>query len=72
MVLEQHVRAAGGDPWCLRNSLCLGMHCRCHREHHSAARKLPVSLIDASALAFMVELLGEDGAECYLERYYRC
>lgn len=71
VVLEQHVRAEGGDPWCLDNSLLLGTHCRCHSRHTTAAERLPISLIGPEAIAFAQELLGEDQAAAYFVRYYR-
>lgn len=67
---EQHVV----DParvWDLANSLLLGVHCRCHSRHTTAAERLPASAITAQNLAFMVELLGEDRAADYVVRYYR-
>lgn len=71
VVLEQHVRAAGGDPWDLRNALALGYYaCRCHRDHHHAVRRIPLSCVPPEAIAFAVELLGVAAADSYLARYY--
>ena len=69
VVLEQHVRAAGGDPWDTRNALELGRYCRCHRDHHQAARRISLKHVPDQAVAFASELLGE-GAGAYLSRYY--
>jgi hypothetical protein len=70
---EQHVRAI--DPakvWDIRNSLVLGMHCsaRCHSRHTTAAARLPASLIPAPAIEFMIELVGAERADLYIDRYY--
>lgn len=71
VVLEQHVRSHGGDPWDLANSLLLGAYaCRCHSEHHAATRRLSLALLPDAALAFAVDLLGEQPAAIYLRRYY--
>lgn len=69
VVLEQHCRAEGVSPWDMRNSLELGMHCRCHRDHHGAARRLPLAKVPGDAVDFCTELYGE-GAGGYLARYY--
>lgn len=71
VILEQHVRIEGGDPWALANSLALGYFaCSCHRRHHSACARLPISCVPAAAIAFAVQLLGAERAEDYLKRYY--
>lgn len=71
VIAEQHVRRAGGDPWDLANAMALGYYaCACHRDHHSAVRRLPLSRLPDNALAFAVDLLGEAGAADYLRRYY--
>jgi hypothetical protein len=69
VVLEQHCRAQGADPWDMRNALELGMWCRCHRDHHQAARRIPVSKIPGDAVDFCTALYGP-GAAAYLQRYY--
>jgi hypothetical protein len=71
VILAQHVRAEGGAVYDLRNSLTLGRYCRCHRSHHQAAVRLPLSCVPAAALGFAVELLGEHQAAAYLARFYR-
>jgi hypothetical protein len=71
VIHAQHVRAI--DPareWDLANSLLLFTHCRCHRDHTSAAARLPASKIPAEALEFAVELLGQERTEDYIARYY--
>lgn len=68
VVYEQHVRAEGGDVWDLANSILL--HPRCHSQHHSAARRIPLAQVPDSALAFAVDLLGEDAAALYFVRRY--
>lgn len=71
VILEQHVRTAGGDPWDLRNSMTLGYYaCACHRDHHHAVRRLPLAKVPDVAIAFAVELLGEERAADYLARFY--
>lgn len=70
VISEQHVRAVSGNPWDLANSLLLGVHCRCHREHTSAARRLPCSIIPAQAIEFATRLLGAGPADLYFDRYY--
>ncbi len=73
VILAQHVRALGGPVWDLRNALTLGAggRCGCHRAHHHATRRLPISALNAENLAFAVQLYGEDRAAEYLLRYYR-
>lgn len=71
VVLEQHVRAEGGDPWDLANSLLLGYYaCSCHRDHHHAVRRLPRSKLPPAAIAFVTELLGPARRDDYLRRFY--
>jgi hypothetical protein len=71
VVLEQHCRAEGADPWDVRNSLWIGdgRTCHCHRKHHDAVARIPVSKIPDEAIGFAVELYGS-GAGAYLSRYY--
>lgn len=70
VVLEQHVRAAGGDPYDLRNAMALGYYsCACHRHHHHAVRRLSIRAVPDEAVAFCSELLGP-AAGAYLSRYY--
>lgn len=69
VVLEQHVRKAGGDPWDLRNAMALGMWCRCHREHHQAAQRISLRRVPDDAIDFAAELFGA-GAGAYLSRFY--
>ena len=47
---------------------------RCHLSSHYGLenRKIPVEKIPECAIAFMVEVLTEDGAIDYLERHYAC
>jgi hypothetical protein len=72
VILEQHVRVAGGDPWDLRNAMALGYYaCACHRDHHHAVRRLPLASVPAAAIAFAEQLLGPDRAADYLARFYR-
>jgi hypothetical protein len=71
VVLEQHVRREGGNPWDLRNALALGYYaCSCHRDHHHAVRRIPIARVPAPAVTFASELLGEPRATDYLRRYY--
>ena len=72
VVRESDVRAIDETKaWCLSNSLLLGMWCKCHSAHHSAASRLPRSIIPAEAVQFAIELLGQDGWELYAARHYR-
>ena len=71
VVLEQHIRAAGGDPWDLRNSMDIGEFCRCHANHHSAVERIAFAKIPDEAVAFAIDLYGEAKADWYLERYYK-
>jgi hypothetical protein len=72
VVLQQHVRALGADPWDLRNSILIGsgFACSCHRSHHVACRRLPLDKVPDAAIVFAVLLLGEERAQDYLGRYY--
>lgn len=71
VVYEQHVRAAGGDPWDQANAMLLGTGCTCHADHHSGKARLPVWAIPQTAMDFAIELLGTDRAALYIARYYR-
>lgn len=73
IVYEQHVRRAGGDPYSLANSMWIGIEghtCQCHPRHHSGMARIPLDLIPDTAMAFAVDLLGEDRAADYLCRRY--
>ena len=70
VVLEQHVRVEGGNPWDLRNSLDIGSRCDCHLNHHFASHRIPFRVVPAAARAFADELLGPGRAELYFQRYY--
>lgn len=73
---------ASGIVYDLRNALGLGApyamggnpDCQCHAQHHMRGisdRRLPLSLIPASARTFAVELMGHEAAWAYLEAHYR-
>lgn len=51
-----------------RNSMLL--HPLCHARHTSAFRRIPIEAVPEAALAFCVELLGEDRAALELTRRY--
>jgi hypothetical protein len=70
IVYEQHVRREGGDPWDLANALDVGARCLCHAKHHSGAERISLQLIPEVAMAFAVDLMGEDRAVDYFRRYY--
>lgn len=75
VVYEQHVRREGGDPWDLRNALDVGRYCDCHDAHHRSGpgrRPIPLAKVPEEAIAFAVDLLGEDRAVDYFRRYYAC
>jgi hypothetical protein len=52
----------------LRNSMLL--HPYCHANHTSAHRRIPVESVPERALAFAVDLLGEDRAAMEIARRY--
>lgn len=73
---------AEGICWRMENALGLGApyamggnpDCQCHAQHHMRGisdRRLPLSLIPASARTFAVELMGHEAAWAYLEAHYR-
>lgn len=71
VLLEQRVRREGGDPWDIANSMLL--HPDCHDEHHSGAphaRRIKLANVPLAAVAFAVDLLGEDGAVRYFAARY--
>lgn len=70
VVYEQHVRAAGGDPWDLRNAMDVGAFCRCHANHHSAVERIPMRLVPDAAADFAMDLFGFARAAVYFARYY--
>jgi hypothetical protein len=51
-----------------RNSMMLHPHC--HANHTSAHRRIPIESVPEAALAFAVDLLGEDRAALELSRRY--
>jgi hypothetical protein len=71
VVAEQHLRAIGVPCWDLRDSLLVGAHCRCHRNHTTAASRIPASKLTPESIEFAIEVLGAEVAELYLERYYQ-
>jgi hypothetical protein len=44
--------------------------CRCHDLHHSASRRIPLSLVPLRAIAFAEGLYGLERARDYLLREY--
>lgn len=70
VVYRQHVRVAGGDQWDLANSMILSE--TVHYRHHSRVDVVPLGDLPASAIAFAVDLFGQDGAYSYLRRQYAC
>lgn len=68
VVTQQHIRQADGDVWDVRNAMRL---CGpCHDAHHNRTRPIPVSCVPDGALDFAIELLGQNGTDAYLARYY--
>lgn len=65
---RQHLRAIGGDEYDPRNALTLCSEC--HSQHHSRVATLPLDVIPRQAIGFLVDLLGQERAELYLNRYY--
>jgi ribosomal protein S14 len=69
VVSEQHVRRAGGDPWDPANRMLLCLIC--HAAHTAAVWRLRVARIPDAALAFAVDLFGDERrAADYFQRYY--
>lgn len=54
--------------WDARNAMLL--HPQCHGRHTSAMRRIPLSSVPEAALAFAVDVLGEDRACLFFSRYY--
>lgn len=55
--------------WDPRNRMMLAP--ACHSNHTSAFRRIALKAVPAPAVAFAVEVLGEDRAALYLARMYR-
>lgn len=68
VVTEAHVRREGGDPWAGANAMLLCE--RCHMNHHSAFRRIPLEAVPAAAIDFARRLLGDDRAALYFARFY--
>lgn len=68
VVTQQHIRRADGDPWDPRNAMRLCAPC--HDAHHNRSRPIPGWSVPAAAGRFAIELLGQEQAEAYFERYY--
>lgn len=58
----------GRHQWDQRNSMLL--HPLCHARHTNAFRRIPVEAIPEAALAFALDLLGEDRAAMEIARRY--
>lgn len=54
--------------WDQRNSMLL--HPLCHARHTNAFRRIPIEAVPEAALAFAVDLLGEDRAAVEIARRY--
>jgi hypothetical protein len=69
VVLEQHVRAEGGDPWDPRNRMLLCLPC--HEAHTAAVWRVRFDRLRDETLDFAAELFGSAGrAALYFARYY--
>jgi hypothetical protein len=68
VVYAQHVKAEHGNEWDMANSMLISNWC--HSHHHSGFRRIPLESIPEPALAFGVDLMGEDKAALYFARYY--
>lgn len=67
VVYRQELRRRGGDPRDRRNLVPV---CgRCHGDHHSAVRRIPLELLPGCVWVFAEELMGAYGRD-YLARYY--
>lgn len=58
----------GKHQWDIRNSMLLAP--ACHANHTSAFRRIPLESVPEAALAFAVDLLGEDRAALEIARRY--
>jgi hypothetical protein len=73
VILEQHLRALGADPWALANGMWVGVDgltCNCHALHHGAFRRIPLDKVPDAAIDFARQLLGDDKAALYFARFY--
>lgn len=68
VLYEQHAKDEGANPHDPRNAMLVCGHC--HFQHHQGAGRIPESALPASALDFLVEVLGVDRTRAYLGRYY--
>ena len=68
VIYAQHVRAAGGDVWDLRNSMLVCPDC--HERHHNASRRIPLPLVPGLALDFATCLYGVERAAWYFALRY--
>lgn len=68
VVTRQVIRRNRGDQW----DPAVGMTVcdSCHSKHHHRTRPIPRSAVPAAAVAYAVQLMGEDRAEDYIARYY--
>lgn len=67
-VTRQELRRRGGDPADARNLVPVCW--RCHGDHHSAARRIPLRVLPEQVFVFAEELMGEFGRD-WLARYYK-
>jgi hypothetical protein len=68
VVYQQHVRRHNGDLTDDRNLAPVAW--RCHHEHHSRRRPLPMHCLPGSVFEFARELMGGPAAYEYLARRY--
>lgn len=73
VVYEQHVSKAAPDKiWDSRNALRLCKDChKAHHHDHSGDRRLPASVLPASAFDFALDIMTYGQAVNYFSRYYR-
>lgn len=78
VVLEQHVRAEGGDCWDLDDGMWIGVErgitCRCHERHHNPSARgdtrIPLARVPLRAIGFAYRLFGEAYGRDYLAQRY--
>jgi 5-methylcytosine-specific restriction endonuclease McrA len=56
--------------WDLANSMLLAPVC--HARHTNAVRRIPLEMVPEAAVAFVVDVLGEDRSVLFFARFYGC
>lgn len=71
-VYEQHCRVEGFPLFALENAMWVGVDwtCACHRRHHDAVQRIPLSLLPLDAVGWCYRMFGEDAGRAYLAKRY--